>query len=189
MLEVTTTGLVYHCNQYGVTLIIPEGAVKDTATIWCGIGLFSNKSRYEENFIPVSPTVWIFINNQLIKPAELYIPHHIDVSNVEDCNQFLLLSADDESFIKDKVFNFKQNHENEITIKSNLVKILTSHFCSYCIASKGVTYNELPKRYLIARADKRKDDTLFIDYIFLYQEIGCVQVSVITNIFLLVESL
>ena len=29
-LTVTTTGLVHHCSQYGVTVIIPEGAIEHT---------------------------------------------------------------------------------------------------------------------------------------------------------------
>ena len=188
MLEVTATGIVHHCSPYGVTFIIPEGAVEGTATVWFGVTLLSDTFKFEDNFIPVSPIVWTYINCQLKKPAELYIPHHIDVSNMEDpSDQLYLLTADDETFLRNSVFTFKLNSEYQVTIESNLVKILTSHFCSNCIAAKGHIYSELPKRYLIARADKRKDDTLFVDYIFLYQEKGCVQVSLITNIFLLVE--
>ena len=107
-LTVTTTGLVHHCSQYGVTLIIPEGAIEHTATVWFGVCLFSDKFKFEDDYIPVSPIVWIYINCQLIKPAELYIPHHIDVSNMKDCsNQLYLLTADDESFKRNKIFTFK----------------------------------------------------------------------------------
>ena len=82
-LTVTTTGLVHHCSQYGVTLIIPEGAIEHTATVWFGVCLFSDKFKFEDDYIPVSPIVWIYINCQLIKPAEIYLPHHINetVSN------------------------------------------------------------------------------------------------------------
>ena len=187
VLEFTATGLVHHCSQYGVTLIIPEGAIEGTATVWFGVTLLSDKFKFGDDFVPVSPIVWTYINCQLMKPAELYIPHHIDVSNMEvPSNQLYLLTADDETFLRNSVFTFKLNNECRVTIESNLVKILTSHFCSNCIATKGQTYSELPKRYLIARADKREDDTLFVDYIFLYQESGCVKVSLITNMFLLI---
>ena len=187
VLELTATGLVHHCSEYGVTLIIPEGAVEGTATVWFGVTLLCDKFKFGDDFVPVSPIVWTYINRQLMKPAELYIPHHIDVSNMENPSDHLyLLTADDETFLRNSVFTFKLNSEYHMTIESNIVKILTSHFCSNCIATKGQTYNELPKRYLIARADKREGDALFVDYIFLYQVSGCVQVSPITNTFLLV---
>ena len=176
--EVSTTGLVHHCSQYGVTLIIPEGAIEHTAIVWFGVCLFSDKFKFEDDYIPVSPIVWIYINCQLIKPAELYIPHHIDVSNMKDTNnQLYLLTADDESFRSDKIFTFKQNHEYQVTIESTLVKVLTPHFCSNCIAAKGSTYKEIPKKYLIAQADKREDDTLFVEFSLLYRQKGCMKVS------------
>ena len=140
--------------------------------------MFSDKFKFEDDYIPVSPIVWIYINCHLIKPAELYIPHHIDVSNMEDCNnQLYLLTADDESFRRNKIFTFKQNYEYQITIESALIKVLAPHFCSNCIATKGSTFKEIPKKYLIARADKREDDTLFIEFSFLYKQKGCMKVS------------
>ena len=142
--------------------------------------MFSDKFKFEDDYIPVSPIVWIYINCQLIKPAELYIPHHIDVSNMKDCNnQLHLLTADDKSFVRDNIFTFKQNHEYQVTIESTLVKVLASHFCSNCIATKGNMYKNLPKKYLIARADKREDNTLFVEFSFLYRQKGCMKVSFI----------
>ena len=145
MLEVPTTGLVHHCSQYGVTLIIPEGAIEHTATVWFGVCLFSDKFKFEDDYIPVSPIVWIYINCQLIKPAEIYIPHHIDVSNMKDINnQLYLLTADDEDFLIYNVFDFKQNN-----VESTLVKVLAPHFCSNCIGVERKEYHRVPKQYLI----------------------------------------
>ena len=187
VLEVPTTGLVHHCSQYGVTLIIPEGAIEHTATVWFGVCLFSDKFKFEDDYIPVSPIVWIYINCQLIKPAELYIPHHIDVSNMKDCNnQLYLLTADDESFKRNSMFTFKQNHEYQVTIESNVVKFVAPHFCSNCIATKRSTFKEIPKKYLIARADKRKDDTLFVEFSFLHRQKGCMKVSFVLLILMII---
>ena len=33
VLELITTGLVHHCSEYEVTVIIPEGAIEGTATV------------------------------------------------------------------------------------------------------------------------------------------------------------
>ena len=142
--------------------------------------MFSDKFKFEDDYIPVSPIVWIYINCQLIKPAELYIPHHIDVSNMKDTNnQLYLLTADDESFRSDKIFTFKQNHEYQVTIESILVKVRTLHFCSNCIGVKRTEYSIIPKQYLIIRADKLLDNehTLLVDYCLLYLQKICKEVS------------
>ena len=147
--------------------------------------MFSDKFKFEDDYIPVSPIVWIYINCQLIKPAELYIPHHIDVSNMNDCNnQLYLLTADDESFKRNNMFTFKQNHEYQVTIESTLIKILACHFCSNCVATKGSAYRMLPKRYLIARANKKDDDVILVEFSFLYQQNHCVKVSFISHRYL-----
>ena len=180
VLEFSATGLVHHCSQYGVTLIIPKGAIEGTATVWFGVTLLSDKFKFGDDFVPMSPIVWTYINCQLMKPAELYIPHHIDVSNMKvPNNQLYLLTADDETFIRNGVFLFKQNRENQMIIESNLFKILTSHFCSNCIAATSNSHNKIPKRYLIARADKKVDDDVFVEFSFLYQQPGCLKVSFI----------
>ena len=180
MLPVDATGLIHHCSQFGVTLIIPEGAIEQTATVRFGVCLLSDKLKFEGDFIPVSPIVWVYIDCQLIKPAELYIPHHIDVSNVKDPNsQLVLLTADEKSFIRDNVFTFKQCHEHEVTIESTLVKVVTHCLSSNCIAIKSNTYRDIPKRYLIARADKKEDDVLFVEFSFIYQQKVFKKVSLI----------
>ena len=48
VLELIYTGLVHHCSQYGVTVIIPEGAIEDTATIWFGVMLLSEKFKFKD---------------------------------------------------------------------------------------------------------------------------------------------
>ena len=180
VLEATTTGLVHHCIQYGVTLIIPEGAVEGTATIWFGVTLLSDKFHFKDDLIPVSPIVWTYINYQLMKPAELYIPHHIDVSNMmHPENELCLLTADDEFFIRNGMFAFKPIHENQVIIESTLVKIVALHFCSNCVATTSNSHRKIPKRYLIARADKKVDDDVFVDFSILYQQPGCMKVSFI----------
>ena len=180
VLEVTTTGLVHHCSQYGVTLVIPKGAIEHTATVWFGVTLLSDKFKFKDDFVPVSPIVWTYINSQLMKPAELYIPHHIDVTKLVDPeNQLYLLTADDEFFMKKGMFAFKQSHENQVTIESTLVKILASHFCSNCVAATSNSQGKIPKQYLIARADKKVDDVVFVEFSFLYRQPGCMKVSFI----------
>ena len=172
-LTVDSSGLVYHCSQYGVTLIIPEGAVQQPTIVLYGACLLSDKFKFESDYIPVSPIVWIYIDSQLMKPAELYIPHHIDTTKMSerDINDnIFLLTAED--------WDFTQNSEIDVEINSLLAKIATTHFCSNCIATYGEKYREIPKRYSIARADKVDEHrTLIVEFIFIYQQNGCKRVS------------
>ena len=185
-LSVDATGLTYHSSQYGITMIVPEGAVETKATIWIGISFVSDKFKFEDDFVPLSPVVCVYINSQLTKPAELYIPHHIDVSNMKDANnQLFLLTADDESFLRDKVFTFKINQEVTITIESMLVKIFSPRFYSNCIAIKSRAYREIPKRYLIAKAERRLPDySLLVDLCFLFERKICKEVGDNLNVYL-----
>ena len=147
--------------------------------------LLSDKFKFEDDFVPVSPIVWAYINCQLTKPAELYMPHHIDISNMEDPdNQLFLLTADDESFLKDKSFIFKRNRKIKVTIDLTLAKFCPPHFCSNCIASNGRVYRDIPKVYFMVRADKKEDDVFFVEFCFLYRQKGCKKVSCNLNLFL-----
>ena len=179
-LNVNNSGKIYHCSQYGVTLIIPEGAVQQPTTVWYGACLLSDKFKFEGDYIPVSPIVWIYIDSQLMKPAELYIPHHIDTTNMSerDINDdIFLLAAED---LHQECLNFTQNSTIDVEVNSLFAKIATTHFCSNCIATYGKKYKELPKRYSIARAHKVEEDgTLIVEFIFIYQENGCKMVSLI----------
>ena len=178
-ISLDATGLTYHSSQFGITMIVPEGAVETKAAIWIGISLVNNKFKFEDDFVPVSPVVWAYTNCQLTKPAELYIPHHIDVSNMKDSNnQLYLLTADDELFLREKVFTFENNLEIEIIVQSMLAKFCPPHFCSNCIAIKRQAYRETPKRYLIAKAERRLPDySLLVDLCFLFEQKICKEVG------------
>ena len=159
-------------------MIVPEGAVKTKATIWIGASLFSEKFKFEDNSVPVSPIVWTYINCQLLKPAELYIPHHIDVSSMESPNNHLyLVTADDKSILRDSTFTFKQTQKDKMTIESSLVKICAFHFCSHCCAVKE--YEKIPKQYLLIQAEKIQDDNhaLLVDFCLLYHQKICREVT------------
>ena len=178
-LTVDSSGLVYHCSQYGVTLIIPEGAVQQTTTVMYGACLLNDKFKFEGEYIFVSPIVWIYIDSQLMKPVELYIPHHIDTTNMSERDNLFLLTAEDVLW---DCLNFTQNSTINVEINSLFAKIATTHFCSNCIATYGKKYREIPKRYSIARADKVDDEgILTVEFIFIYQENGCKKVSFIFN--------
>ena len=111
-----------------------------------------------------------------MKPAELYIPHHIDVSNMEGHNLYLL-TADDESLLRDKLFTFNRNQNVKVTIECMLTKLCPPHFCSNCIAIKGEACGQIRKRYLIAKVERKLSDSLLVDLCFLFQQKKCKEVG------------
>ena len=114
-----------------------------------------------------------------MKPVELYIPHHINTTNMSERDSLFLLTAEDVLW---DCINFTQNSTINVEINSLFAKIATTHFCSNCIATNGKKYREIPKRYSIARADKVDDEgILTVEFIFIYQENGCKKVSFIFN--------
>ena len=174
-LSLDSSGLVYHCSQYGVTLIIPEGAVQESTTVWFGACLFSDKFKFDD-YVPVTPIVWVHINQKLIdKCAELYIPHNVVISSSEaNLQHFTILRAHDDDC--SDVISFQENYMSQLQFASGLqiFKISSPHFCSNCVAVQKRAYKAIPKRYLIARADKKNGSRkLSVQFIFLCQLQGC----------------
>ena len=173
-LSLDMSGLVYHCSQYGVTLIIPEGAVQESATVWFGACLFSDKFKFGD-YVPVTPIVWVHIDQKLDKCAELYIPHDVALSSEINVQQFTVLTADDNDCFD--IINFQENNGSQFQVTSQLFEIFSPHFCSNCVAVQKQKYKSIPRRYLIARADKKNGSReLLIDFIFLCRQKGCKKV-------------
>ena len=42
-------------------MIVPEGAVDTNANIWIGVNFFNDKFKFKDDFISVSPIVWVYI--------------------------------------------------------------------------------------------------------------------------------
>ena len=159
-------GLLYHSYKYGVTIIIPPGAVQQPCTLQFGACLLLPHFRSNDSFIPVSPFVWIHIDSLLAKPAELYIPHYVDVSSDEDKMKLCLLTTKEnfEVFTADKVA--------EVSFSQTLARILTTNFCSLCVASK----HPPRKMYCLLYSEKEIDDgSLHVDICIMYS-IKCLQV-------------
>ena len=162
VLSVDSSGLIYHCSQYGVTLIIPEGAVQQSGTVWYKACLFSDNFIFGD-YIPVTPIVWVYTDMKLIKPAELYLPHHIYIECPETKSELVLLTAEDK-FDEDKLLFFA-NNKHKMEVESTLCKTYCHHFCSSCVAVDEASYNDLQKQCMLAVAKKKEDDmTLLVHF-------------------------
>ena len=163
MLSVNNSGLTYHCSQYGVTLIIPEGAVQQSGTVWFKACLFSDKFQFGD-YIPVTPIVWVYTDMKLIKPAELYLPHHIYIERPKTKSELVLLTANDKFDGDELLFSVSNNLIMEV-VSTSLCKTYCHHFCSSCAAVKTASYNNIQKQYMLAVAKKHENDmTLLIHF-------------------------
>jgi hypothetical protein len=170
-LQVDSSGIIYRCNQYGVTINIPEGAVTEPITLWYGANLSSDRFQLKD-FVPVSPIVWIYSSSQLLKPAEVYIPHHVSVIGINKSyikSRLFLLTASDDVTQKDIIFD---SQIESFQVCRKYVMISTEHFCSYCLAEKKDT--ALKKHYQICRAMKTTpDNDVLVNICFMYDEKKC----------------
>lgn len=174
MLSVNNSGLKYYCSEYGVTLIIPEEAVQQSGTVWFKACLFSDKFNFGD-YIPVTPIVWVYTDMKLIKPAELYLPHHIYIEQPETKSELVLLTADDK-FDGDKLL-FSVNNNLIMEVESTLCKMYCRHFCSSCAAVKKASYNGFQKQYMLAVAKKQKNYmTLLVHFCICPSQPKCTEV-------------
>ena len=158
-----------------MTLVIPEEAVQQTTTVWFGACPFSDKFMLS-NYIPITPIVWVHIDQTLIKPAELYLPHYINIGTMIK-DQLVHLIAGDQSFLDKGKFEFSVSRkDDEMEVNSDLFKMYCHHFCSHCVAMEKNAYKSTQKHYMIAMAEKQEDEAKFVDFCCFPCQIGCKQV-------------
>ena len=169
-LEVERSGVIHHCNQSGVTIVIPEGAVQQQATLSFEACLFHDKLNLSD-YIPVTPIVrlQLYPYQELMKPIELYLPHHITDVDFTVKNQLVCLKGDnaDESIPLQKVTE----------VFPQLCKLTCHHFHTYCVAASICQYERLNRRYIIAMAEKQEDDmTLHVHFCLFSCQQACKKV-------------
>ena len=166
-------GLFYHSYEYGITIIIPPGAVQQQCILQFGACLILPHVRFNDSYIPVSPFVWIDIDKELLKPAELYIPHYVDINYGEE---LYLLTSDKKSSEIEEPFIFAVNTKAYTSFSSTLARICTMQFCSLCIATKGE--NPPRKRYHLLVAEKELEDGSLHIVICIMYSFYCLQVKI-----------
>ena len=170
-LTVTSAGLRHHCSQYGATLIIPEGAVQQPANVWFEACLYSDKFNFGD-YVPVTPIVRVHVDTELMKSAELYLPHHVDDTDPVTRSKLTLLTADDDPHSE---LSFTViSKECVMNVQSGLCKI-SGHFCSRCVAVK-MTDQSIKKKYMIAMAEKQENMIFRVEFCIFFSQIACIKV-------------
>ncbi|XP_019854976.1 PREDICTED: uncharacterized protein LOC109583907 [Amphimedon queenslandica] len=112
-----------------------------------------------------------------MKPAELYLPHHIDVTNQTSKSNLVLLNADDETFYRKGSFMFTSVDDTEMEVEAALCKIYCNHFCSHCAGVDKRTYKDTDKQCQLAVATKKEDDvTVSVHFCILPFQPACKKV-------------
>ena len=113
VISVTSQGAVYSCEEYGVSVKIPEGAIPPSLCTTLEIGIAPHGPfEFPPGTMPISPILWICMqhNSQLLKPVEIKLPHCLTD-----------LSEDDS--IHQEIGFLKANHCRDYTVNSNGRKI------------------------------------------------------------------
>ena len=114
--------MFYHSEDQGVTVIIPENAVKGPATIQIGASqLWPNFKCAKGSYEPVSPFVNICTKDKLSEPAQVHIPHYIDGDDKE--NIVILVKGHREN----SAFEVLENSKFQVNQTTACVEM--EHFC------------------------------------------------------------
>ena len=112
------------------------------------------------------------MDSLLSKPAEVYIPHYVDVSSDEDKMKLCLLTSEEDHSEEKELFTFTLNIEAHLSTLSSVARIRAFNFCLLCIAAKDPPC----KRYYLLYAEKELDDgSLRVDICIMYS-IRCLKV-------------
>ena len=173
----TPEGGVMIIKEYGVTVIVPEGAIESSCIkIQAAANLFG-PFIIPEDCRPVSPYVWISADYVFKKKLQIEIEHHADVASFKDTSQLCVLksscsecSAHDHHF---KTHIMTKWNINNYNISDTVCTLFSDHFCSYCLASKT---DEIPDRiiaYHYLPHDYRSADSFKAELCFCYDLTIC----------------
>ena len=163
-------GLFYHSEDHGVTVIIPENAVKGPATIqFTASRLWPNFKCAKGSYEPVSPFVYICTKDKLSEPAQVDIPHYIDGDDKD--NIVVLVKG----HRKNAAFEVLENSKFQVNQTTACVEM--KHFCVFCLA---VAREGKPKkrRYHVLCAEKTTQYTKDVQICILYNP-QCFKVIII----------
>ena len=144
----TSSGGVMIIKEYNVKVTVPSEAIENNCVVEIQaaaslFGPFDIPSDYH----PVSAYVWIGANYTFKKAIEIEFEHHADISNSADISHLCILKA---------CCDHPVLHESseDYTMSDSVCTLYTNHFCSYCLAAKGikvpdriVAYHYLPEDY------------------------------------------
>ena len=155
VISVTSKGAEYSCEEYGVRVKVPEGALPTSMHSTLEVGIASHGPfEFPPGMIPISPILWICMPHEslLLRPVEITLPHCLtDLSEndpVKDDIGFLKANHHKDYTTNTsgkRVYQFREA-EGDVTFpdpKSG--RLYTKHFCFECL-KVNVTQETTRKR-------------------------------------------
>jgi predicted outer membrane repeat protein len=156
VISVTSNGAEYSCEEYGVRVKVPEGALPSLTHSTLEVGIASRGPfEFPNGMIPISPILWICMPHEslLLKPVEITLPHCLtDLTEndpVKDDIGFLKANHHNDYIINSsgkRVYQFREA-EGDVSFpdRSNCGVLYTTHFCFECL-KVNVTPESTKKR-------------------------------------------
>ena len=168
-IEFDQKGLFYHSEEHGVSVIIPENAVKGPATMqFTASRLWPNFKCANRSYETVSPFVYIHTDDELSEPAQVHIPHYIDGDDKAENVELLV-----QGHKKPCVFEVRKDVKVQVNQTTACVEM--KHFCVLCLAAARAGRPKR-RRYQVLSAEKTTQHTKEVQICILYSK-ACFQVK------------
>ena len=109
VIPVTSKGAVYSCEEYGVVVKIPEGALPSWLCSSLEVGIAQHGPfEFPTGVMPISPILWVCMQHEslLLKPVEITLPH-------------CLTDLTENDPLKGDIGVLKASHSSDYTVNSN----------------------------------------------------------------------
>ena len=190
VISVTNKGAEYSCEEYGVRVKVPEGALPPLLHSTLEVGVASHGPfEFPAGMIPISPILWICMSHEslLLKPVEITLPH-------------CLTDLSENDPVKDDIGFLKANHLYDYSINSNGRKVYqlreaegqvtfpnpnsgvlcTKHFCFECLKVNVTPESTRKKGYCLIYGIPKpwpKLSAVNINIGITYFQQACIEVS------------
>ena len=145
MISVTSKGIDYSCEQYGVSVTVPQKAIPFGAVSHLEVGIAPyGPFEFPPDMMPISPIVWVCMQQKesLAKPIAIKLPHCITELTEDDPlkQEITFLKAHHLNYTVSrdgsKIFHFQQAG-GSVTFPDPTCGVLhTSQFCFKCLVAK-----------------------------------------------------
>ena len=144
VIPVTSKGVVYAHEEYGVTVKIPEGALPSSLSSTLEVGIAPHGPfEFPKGMMPISPILWVCMQHEslLLKPVEITLPHCLTDLTENDPIKgdigFLKASHSSDYTVNSNgrmVFQFREaDGEISFPAGSTNAVLTTKHFCFQCL--------------------------------------------------------
>ena len=182
-IQLDENGCTHTNDCYGFSITFPPGSLLSNQKIILTIGVMTRGPFvFPDNVVPISPILWVCGNCcdvKLLKNATIVLQHCLDIEKRDDrgieilfmkahVNHHCIVSGNKRRYVFESV-------GNAAVLEGHNAESLTSHFCSFCLATKmSDTLKEQTQYCITLFADKANSKCVFaVTYLLK----ACIQVK------------